>query len=69
MTLFFVPANYFVTLKKVLKPQKKDDPLEFVPPFLDNEPTAAGLYLGMNTYLRLYRAWFLEASLHREGML
>ena len=62
-----VNATYFITIKRVLKPKSDNDPLEFVPTYLDNEQTGAGIYLGVNTFARLYRAFFLEASLHREG--
>ena len=82
-----------------MKPTSKDEPLDFMPAFLDNEATAPGIFLGINTYLRIYRyleitfnfrvllnykkkkeksklaflshflrAWFLESSLHREGI-
>ena len=66
INFFVLSASYFVTLKRILRPVE-GEPLQFSPAYIDNSPAGPGIHVNINTFARLYRAFFLQATLHREG--
>ena len=43
-----IPSGYYITLKRIIKPTKANGfEIAFVPSYLNNASTAAGLFLGV----------------------
>jgi len=43
-----IPAGYYITLKRIIRPTKANGfEIAFVPSYLNNASTAAGLFLGV----------------------
>ena len=50
-----IPSGYYITLKRINRPTKANGfQVTFVPSYLNNASTAAGLFLGVKEIIKFY---------------